>query len=390
MGVRGNIPESVSAVKSCRCTHFTAALASICMSFPFPLPYRVPLYLAPMAGVSESPFRRLCRRFGADVVVTEFLSAEGIRRENEATIAKLRFGSDERPIGVQIFGSDPEALGDAARLVTEVFAPEFIDINFGCPVKRVVRRNGGSGCLKDLTLVESVIRSVSRATHLPVTVKIRSGWNEEMRDPVAIALRCQDAGAMALALHPRTRTQMYSGHAHWDEIAAVAQALEIPVIGNGDIKTPEDAVRMHRETGCDAVMIARGSFGQPWIFDQTRDLLDGRRKRPDPVVETRFAVAIEHAQMAADYEVDPRGAAIEFRKHLGWYVKGLPGSADLRRQLHAVNSLDQVEGIFPDYLDQPRLSASDEPRLSASASAGHEPRPQAEADAAVEAEAAVA
>jgi tRNA-dihydrouridine synthase B len=303
-----------------------------------------------MAGVSESPFRRLCRRFGADVVVTEFLSAEGIRRENEATLAKLRFGSDERPIGVQIFGSDPVAMGEAAALVTDVFQPEFIDINFGCPVKKVVKRNGGSGCLKDLDLVERVIRAVSDSTHLPVTVKIRSGWSEEMRDPVAIARRCEDAGARALALHPRTRTQMYTGAARWHEIAAVKQALTIPVIGNGDIKTPEDAVRMHRETGCDAVMIARGSFGQPWIFDQTRDLLEGRAKRPDPDVETRFRVAIEHARMAADYEPDRRGAAIEFRKHLGWYVKGLPGSADLRRQLHAVTSLDEVEGIFETYL----------------------------------------
>ncbi|MEX2153372.1 MAG: tRNA dihydrouridine synthase DusB [Gemmatimonadaceae bacterium] len=310
----------------------------------------VPLYLAPMAGVSESPFRRLCRRFGADVVVTEFLSAEGIRRENEATLAKLRFAPDERPIGVQIFGSDPAAMGEAAALVTDVFQPEFIDINFGCPVKKVVKRNGGSGCLKDLDLVQTIIRAVAQSTHLPVTVKIRSGWNEELRDPVAIARRCEDAGARALALHPRTRTQMFTGQAHWDEIAAVKQALSIPVIGNGDIKTPEDAARMHQETGCDAVMIARGSFGQPWIFDQTKDLLAGRPKRPDPDVETRFAIAVEHAQMAAAYEVDPRGAAIEFRKHLGWYVKGLPGSADLRRRLHAVNSLDEVEGIFGDYL----------------------------------------
>jgi tRNA-dihydrouridine synthase B len=318
--------------------------------FPFAVAAATPLYLAPMAGVSESPFRRICRRFGADVVVTEFLSAEGIRRENENTIAKLRFGPDEQPIGVQIFGSDTAAMGEAAALVTDVFQPQFIDINFGCPVKKVVRRNGGSGCLKDLDLVQQIIRAVSDSTHLPVTVKIRSGWNEEMRDPVGIARRCEDAGARALALHPRTRTQMYTGYAHWDEIAAVKQALTIPVIGNGDIRTPEDAARMHRETGCDAVMIARGSFGQPWIFDQTRDLLQGRAMRPGPDVETRFAIASEHARMAAAYEPDRRGAAIEFRKHLGWYVKGLPGSAELRRRLHAVNSLDEVEGIFGDYL----------------------------------------
>jgi nifR3 family TIM-barrel protein len=318
--------------------------------FPIPLPASVPLYLAPMAGVSESPFRRICRRFGADVVLTEFLSAEGIRRENEATISKLRFGPDERPIGVQIFGADPAAMGEAAAFVTDVFQPEFIDINFGCPVKKVVKRNGGSGCLKDLNLVQEIIRAVSRSTHLPVTVKTRSGWNEETRDPVGIALRIQDAGARVFTLHARTRTQMYSGSARWEEIAAVVEALEIPVLGNGDIKTPEDALRMRRMTGCAGVMIGRGAFGQPWIFDQTRDLLEGRPMRAAPPVEQRFAVALEHAHMADDYEPDRRGAAIEFRKHLGWYVKGLPGSAELRKRLHAVTSLGEVEGIFENYL----------------------------------------
>jgi len=304
-----------------------------------------------MAGVSEAPFRRLCRRFGADVVVTEFLSAEGIRREIPATLAKLRFDHEERPIGVQIFGADPEAMGDAAACVTEVFAPEFVDINFGCPVKKVVKRNGGSGCLKDMGLVKDVIRAVARNTHLPVTVKIRSGWSEEMRNPVEIALRCQEAGARALALHPRTRAQMYSGAARWDEIAAVVAALEIPVLGNGDVRTAEDAVRMHRQTGCAGVMIARGSFGQPWIFTQARDMLEGKPAPSQPSVEERFAIATEHARMADAYENDPRGAAIEFRKHLGWYVKGLPGSADLRRRLHSVVSLSEVEEIFGDYLD---------------------------------------
>ena len=320
--------------------------------FPFPLPVQIPLYLAPMAGVSESPFRRLCRRFGADVVVTEFLSAEGIRRENRATLDKLRFGSDERPIGVQIFGADPVAMGDAAALVTDVFQPEFIDINFGCPVKKVVRRNGGSGCLKDLDLVQQVIRAVSSSTHLPVTVKIRSGWSEEMRDPVTIALRCQDAGARVLTLHPRTRAQMYTGNARWDEIAAVVEALDIPVLGNGDIKCAEDAVRMYQETRCAGIMIARGSFGQPWIFDQVRDLLEGRPKRPAPPVRERFAIALEHARMAEAYDADPRGAAIEFRKHLGWYVKGLPSSAELRKSLYAVEAVSEIEEIFERYLEE--------------------------------------
>src|SRR6476661_3644720 len=297
------------------------------MAFPFPLLADVPLYLAPMAGVSESPFRRLCRQHGADVVVTEFLSAEGIRRENEATLHKLVFGPDERPIGVQIFGAEPAAMGEAARFVSDVFQPEFIDINFGCPVKKVVRRNGGSGCLRDLDLVQ-----------------------QEMRDPVQIALRCQDAGVKVLTLHPRTRTQMYSGHARWEEIAAVAEALDIPVLGNGDIKTAEDAIRMLEQTRCEGIMIARGSYGQPWIFDQVKDLLAGRPKRPAPTIEERFAVALAHARMVMEYETDPRGAAIEFRKHLGWYAKGLHGGAELRRRLYAVTAFSEIEGIFADYL----------------------------------------
>lgn len=325
--------------------------------FPFAIGSELPLYLAPMAGVSESPFRRICRRFGADVVVTEFLSAEGIRRENQATISKLKFGADERPIGVQIFGADPDAMGDAAALVTDVFQPEFIDINFGCPVKKVVRRNGGSGCLRDLDLVQTVIRSVASRTNLPVTVKIRSGWNEEMRDPVTIGLRCQDAGARALALHPRTRTQMYSGAARWEEIAAVVDALEIPVIGNGDIKTAEDAVRLQRQTGCAAVMIARGAFGQPWIFNQTKALMAGLPKPAAPTVEERFAIAMDHARMVESYEADLQGAAIEFRKHLGWYVKGLRDSAELRKKLYAVERFSEIEGIFEDYLARHGSSA---------------------------------
>ena len=320
------------------------------MRFPFDLQADTPLYLAPMAGVSESPFRRLCRQHGADVVVTEFLSAEGIRRENEATLHKLAFGPDERPIGVQIFGADPVAMGEAARFVSDVFQPEFIDINFGCPVKKVVRNNGGSGCLKDMGLVQGIIRAVKTATQLPVTVKIRSGWNEEMRDPVSIALRCQDAGARVLALHPRTRTQMYQGTANWDEIARVAATLAIPVIGNGDIKTPEDVVAMRRHTNCAGIMIARGSFGNPWLFAQARDLLEGRSKRPDPTPEQRFATALDHARLTLRLQGDTRKTALEFRKHFGWYTKGLRDGSELRQRLFAIESMGEAEAIFSEYL----------------------------------------
>jgi nifR3 family TIM-barrel protein len=218
-----------------------------------------------------------------------------------------------------------------------------------------------------------VIRAVSRSTHLPVTVKIRSGWSEELRDPIAIALRCQDAGARVLALHPRTRAQMYAGSASWDEIAAVVDALEIPVLGNGDIKTAEDALRMRQQTGCAGVMIARGSFGQPWIFTQARALLEGKELPPAPPVAERFAIAIEHARMAEAYENDPRGAAIEFRKHLGWYVKGVPHSADLRRQLHAVDSIGQVEAILGSYLESAQGGAIDFAAEGEIEPAGREP-----------------
>jgi nifR3 family TIM-barrel protein len=338
-------------------------------TFPFPVPNTTPLYLAPMAGVSESPFRRLCHAHGADVVVTEFLSAEGIRRENVATISKLRFSPEERPIGVQIFGAEPAAMADAAAMVTDLFAPDFVDINFGCPVKKVVRRNGGSGCLKDLGLVESIIRAVSKATPLPVTVKTRSGWNEEMRDPVGIALRMQDAGAKVFALHARTRTQMYTGQAAWDEIAMVAVALDIPVLGNGDIKTAADAKRMLDHTGADGIMIGRGSYGQPWIFRQARALFEGKPMPETPAVHERFAIALDHARMVQSYEVDAIGAALEFRKHLGWYVKGLPNSADLRAKLHQVRDFAEVETIFSTYLEfyeeyQARGLKPDDPDVS--------------------------
>ncbi len=257
------------------------------MHFPYSVAHGFPLFLAPMAGVSESPFRQICRRYGADVVVSEFISSVGISLGIERVLAEMRFEPVERPIGIQIYGADATIMARAAGMVTELFEPDFVDINFGCPVKKVVRNNGGSGCLKDMNLVRGIIRAVRDATQLPVTVKIRSGWDETQRDPVEIALRCQDAGAQALTLHPRTRTQMYHGAANWDEIAAVALALTIPVIGNGDIRTPEDVLAMRTQTNCAGVMIARGSFGNPWLFAEARDLLAGRAKRPEPTPAER-------------------------------------------------------------------------------------------------------
>jgi tRNA-dihydrouridine synthase B len=315
-----------------------------------------PLYLAPQAGVSESPFRRLCRRFGADVVVSEFVSAEGLRRGSERTHAYLRFADEERPIGVQIFGADPPAMAEAAAVVEATYAPDFLDINFGCPVKKVVSRNGGSGCLRDLDLVQRIIRAVAGAISIPTTVKVRSGWSEELRNPVEIALRCQDAGARVLTLHARSRTQMYSGHANWDEIAAVVEALDIPVIGNGDVWTGTDALRMREHTVCAGIMIARGSHGAPWVFTQARAALDGREIPPAPDVADRFAVVLEHARAAIAFRQEMAGtdqeavAMREFRKHLGWYTKGLPNGRPLREELFQVRSLGDAERTLEQYL----------------------------------------
>ncbi|MFZ5622909.1 MAG: tRNA dihydrouridine synthase DusB, partial [Gemmatimonadota bacterium] len=303
------------------------------MQLPYPSAAAFPLILAPMAGVSEAPFRQICRRMGADVVMSEFLSSEAIRRRIRTTLEGAEFEPCERPIGIQIYGADPDAMAEAAGLITEHYRPEFIDINFGCPVKKVVQRNGGSGCLRDMGLVERIIRAVVAATDLPVTVKTRSGWNEEQRDPVGIALRMQDAGARALTLHARTRTQMFNGKANWDEIARVVEALDIPVIGNGDIQTPADVVRMRTHTGCAGVMIGRGSFGNPWLFRDARALLDGEPLPPPPDAAERFRVCLEHARLAMRLQGDTRKTVIEFRKHLGWYTRGLYGASDLRQRL---------------------------------------------------------
>lgn len=310
---------------------------------------RTPLYLAPQAGVSESPFRRLCRRFGADVLVSEFVSATGIVMNSKRSRAYLRFDEVERPIGIQIFGAEPAMMADAAAFVAEAYGPDFIDINFGCPVKKVVKRNGGSGCLRDLDLVHTIIRAVDDATNLPTTVKIRSGFDERSRDAVAIGLRCEQAGAKVICLHPRTRADMYSGHARWSEIRDLVEALTIPVIGNGDVTTGEDARRMRDETGCAAVMIARGSHGDPWIFRQARAALDGLPIPGEPDVDERFEICLEHARNAIAFEANPDRAIIDFRKHLGWYTKGLPDGRRLRTELFQSTTLGDVERLLEGY-----------------------------------------
>ncbi len=328
------------------------------MEFPYRVGAATPLYLAPMAGVSEAPFRQVCRRFGADVVVTEFISSVGVSRGIERVLADGRFEEVERPIGIQLYGAEADTMARAAEMVTELFQPDFIDINFGCPVKKVVRNNGGSGCLKDLGLVQQIIRAVRGATPVPVTVKIRSGWDETQRDPVTIAQRCREAGAQALTLHARTRTQMFTGKANWDEIARVVEAVDVPVIGNGDVNKAADVIAMQQHTNCAGIMIARGAFGNPWIFQAGRALLDGQPEPPAPTPEERFATALEHARLALRLQGDSRKTALEFRKHFGWYTRGVPGASQLRERLFQIESMAQAEAVFADYLATREIEAA--------------------------------
>jgi len=327
------------------------------MTFSFLEKPTPPLFLAPLSGVSDAPFRQVCKSFGADVVMSEFLSSEALRRGAANVHDGARFAEIERPIGIQIYGADPDGMAEAAGLVAEHYQPDFIDINFGCPVKKVVRRNGGSACLKDLSLVQRIILSVCDATKLPVSVKIRSGWDEASRDPVGIALCCQGAGAQMLTLHARTRSQMYGRAARWEEIAAVVDVLDIPVIGNGDILEPEDAFRMWRETGCAGMMIARGSFGRPWIFRQAQAVLNGENPDASPSAPVRFEVARRHRDLLLSYRGDSKTVACEFRKHLGWYTKGLANSAGLRARLHQIESLSEIEPILDQYLETTETAA---------------------------------
>ena len=241
-------------------------------------------------------------------------------------------------------------MADAAAFVTELYAPDFIDINFGCPVKKVVKRNGGSGCLRDLDLVERIIRAVDDATPLPTTVKIRTGFDEQTRDPVRIALRCQEAGARALCLHPRTRADMYTGQARWSEIRDVVEALEIPVIGNGDIGDGADARRMRDETGCAGIMIARGSHGDPWIFTQARAALDGRPDPPEPDVDERFEICLEHARNADRVRAQPRARHHRLPEAPRLVHEGAARRTQLRTELFQCETLEDVETLLEGYL----------------------------------------
>ena len=300
------------------------------------------LLLAPMEGYSDQPFRRICRRLGADLVYTEFTSSEGLVRLAGRSASKISLAEDERPVGIQIYGRDPGRMGQAARRAA-ANRPELIDINFGCPARKVCGGGAGSQLMREPELLLEVAQAVVQATDLPVTVKLRLGWDDASRNVVEIGLRLQDLGVRAVTVHGRTRCQKFEGMADLDGIAEVKRALEIPVIGNGDVRRPEDALRMFLHTGVDAVMIGRAAIHYPWIFRETCSFLACGLVPPPPSLAERLDLLREHLELALEHKGDHR-AVLEMRKMYPAYLRDYPGIKALRGELMALAEAAAVRG----------------------------------------------
>ncbi len=310
-----------------------------------------PLYLAPMAGVTDKIFRQICKRFGADVLVTEFVSAEGVFRRNERTRQYLDFDDGERPVGVQLFGANPAHMAEAAKQVVDWMFPDFIDLNFGCPVNKVVAKNGGSALLKDCPTLSSVARAVVQAVApLPVTAKIRIGWDADSINAVRVAGILEDCGIASLAVHGRTRAQGYSGEADWRVIGEVAETVRIPVIGNGDLFSAEEVARRRAETKIAGVMIGRAAMSAPWIFRQIKHYLATSELLPPPDLSERWNVIIEHCRRHADDWAEEEQAIRSMRARLMAYSKNFPDAKALREKFHHVSTVAEIEQIAGQHL----------------------------------------
>src|SRR5262245_34131627 len=288
--------------------------------------FDTPFVLAPLAGVSDSPFRQLAREQGAGGVFTEMVSADGLVRGNQATLEYCAFEPHERPIGIQLFGSDPGVMADATAVLCalpEAQRPDLIDINMGGPVRKVVNRCAGAARLQDVPRIGAIVSRMVAASSLPVMAKIRLGWDGQSQNVVEVCRTLEEAGAAAVAIHARTRAEKFEGNAHWDMIGAAREAIGIPVIGNGDVRTADDAMRMLETTGCDAVMMGRAAFGDPWVFKRARAKLERGADLPLPTAAERLEAGIRHLGMMVK-SVGPVVAAKEMRKHVAWYIKGLP------------------------------------------------------------------
>ena len=289
------------------------------------IPIDPPVVLAPMAGVTNHAFRLICRRFGAGLVWTDMISSYGIKYRNPRTLSMFDWTPDERPVAVQIFGAEPRAMANAAKVIEESGA-DIVDINVGCPVPKVRKSGAGAGLIENLETAREVMQSVVQAVKIPVTVKTRKGLNDRITTAVEVARIAEDVGISAIAIHGRTAEQGYSGSADWSIIAEVKGSVRVPVIGNGDVKSPEDAKRMLDETGCDAVMIGRASLGNPWIFRRTAHFLATGELLPEPTNAERVEVALEHLRMMIELCGEDRGVR-EMRGQIAWYVRGMPGAA---------------------------------------------------------------
>lgn len=301
-----------------------------------------PVFFAPMEDVSDPSFRRLCKEQGSDMMYTEFVSADGLIRDAEKSLRKLDISDSERPVGIQIYGKDPDAMVEAALRVEQA-NPDLIDINFGCPVKRVAGKGAGAGLLQNIPLMIEITRRVVDAVKLPVTVKTRLGWDETNKPIVELAERLQDVGIQAITIHGRTRSQMYKGEADWTLIGETKAnpRLHIPVIGNGDIDSPQKADEMFRRYGVDAVMIGRAAIGNPWIFSQTKHFLQTGELLPRPTVPQKVELIKRHLQYSLDWKGDHVGV-FELRQHLSNYFKGLPDFKDYRIRLVTSNNPSEI------------------------------------------------
>ncbi|MDD2972914.1 MAG: tRNA dihydrouridine synthase DusB [Lachnospiraceae bacterium] len=302
------------------------------------------LILAPMAGVTDLPFRLICKEQGAGLLCMEMVSAKAIYYNNKNTEALLEIHEEERPVSLQLFGSDPDIISEMAKRIEErPFA--MLDINMGCPVPKVVNNHEGSALMKDPKLVEAIVSRTVKAIQKPVTIKIRKGFNDDMVNAVEIARIAEASGAAAVAVHGRTREQYYSGEADWNIIRQVKEAVSIPVIGNGDVNSPERAKQLVEETGCDGIMIGRAVRGNPWLFSQIQQYLEYGRYQEKPSNEEVKETIIKHARLQLKYKGDYIGIR-EMRKHLSWYTTGYPNSARLREHINAMESFDQLlEGV---------------------------------------------
>lgn len=304
-------------------------------------------FLAPMAGVTDFPFRVICKRYGASLLYTEMINAKALCYGDENTFSMLEVKPEEGDVAVQIFGHEPQYMAEAASILSDMNRFRIIDINMGCPAPKITKNNEGSALMKDPTLAFKIIDSVKKASKLPVTVKFRKGWDDSCVNAVEFARNAQAAGADCITVHGRTREQYYSGKADWDIISEVKKSVSIPVIANGDIFSIGDAVNIIEKTGADAYMIGRGSQGNPFIFSQIRDFIEGSPVRDIPDTE-KIDVMLEHYDLSIKYKGEDKTVR-EMRKHIGWYLKGMYGSARMRDDINHIVDADEVRQMLRDY-----------------------------------------